>query len=393
MWIETIKFLLFQSKIHDNESCPCGSGVSFGNCCKHKIAKQINSKVPPEVQIMKRMRASMKKCCLHPDKEKCKGRIKEAHALQNNKIINLLAGSDRHVYMLNAKRQSLLIPLENGETVPIVEISKISANDATTETCFCDYHDNVAFAAIEKGAPDFDSNSEEMKFVYAYKAFIFEYYKQMMGWQIFQNCFKDNPQAFLDKNSVGMYRMLQMKKAEFEPIKAVFDAQILAGTIEGVSTCVVKIPFQIAFADYAYIAPDYDMDGHRIHHTRKGIMHRLAITVFPEQQCSWLLMSCLKTEESVYKRLFSQAQVASIDKLKFYLNIMLPLYSENMVLSPELWMAWDEKTQMAYTYYANLNGPDARTMSMGIGMGLRNAHRNRSDYSGTPKINLFAITR
>lgn len=94
MWFETIKFLLFQSKIHDNESCPCGSGVSFGKCCKHKKTKQNNSKVPPEVQIMKRMRTSMKKCCLHPDKEKCKGRIKEAHALQNNKIISLLAGSE-----------------------------------------------------------------------------------------------------------------------------------------------------------------------------------------------------------------------------------------------------------------------------------------------------------
>ena len=134
------------------------------------------------------------------------------------------------------------------------------------------------------------------------------------------------------------------------------------------------------------------MDGNRIRHTSKGMMHRLAITIFPEQQCSWLLMSCLKTEESVYKRLFLQAQEASIDKLKFYLNIMLPLYSENMVLSPELWKAWDEKTQMAYTFYANLNGPEARTMSTGIGMGLRNAHRSRSDYSGTPKINLFAIT-
>lgn len=181
--------------------------------------------------------------------------------------------------MLNAKRQPLLNPLENGETVPIVEISKISANDATTETCFCDYHDNVAFAAIEKGVPDFDSSNEEMKFVYVYKALIFEYYKQMMGWQIFQTCFKDNPLAFLDKNSVGMYRMLQMKKAEFETIKAVFDAQILAGTKEGICTCAVKIPFQIAFADYAYIAPDYDMNGHRIRHTRKGIMHRLVITI------------------------------------------------------------------------------------------------------------------
>lgn len=186
--------------------------------------------------------------------------------------------------------------------------------------------------------------------------------------------------------------MLQMKKAEFEPIKNAFDAQIMSGTIEDVCTCVVKIPFQIAFANYAYIAPDYDMDGHRIWHTYKENMHRLAITIFPEQKCSWLLMSCLKSEAGVYKRLFSQAKEASIDKLKFYLNTMLPLYSENMVLSPDLWMAWDKNTQMAYTYYANLIGPRARTMSMGIGMALRNAHRSKSDYSGTPKINLFAIT-
>ncbi len=55
----------------------------------------------------------------------------------------------------------------------IVEVSRTSANDATTETCFCDYHDNVAFAIIEEAAPDFDENSNEMKFVYAYKAFIY----------------------------------------------------------------------------------------------------------------------------------------------------------------------------------------------------------------------------
>ena len=76
MWIETLRFLLFQSMIHDNESCPCGSGMLFKECCKRKQAAQNKSKVPPEVQIMKRMRTSMKKCCLHPEKEKCKGKIK-----------------------------------------------------------------------------------------------------------------------------------------------------------------------------------------------------------------------------------------------------------------------------------------------------------------------------
>ncbi len=392
MWIESLRFLLFQSKIHNNEQCPCGSGIPFRECCKYRGPKENKSKEPPEVQVMKRMRASMKKCCLHPDKEKCKGRIKEAHALQNNRIISLLAGTERHVYMLNAKKQPMLIPLQNGETVPIAKISRTSANDATTETCFCDYHDNIAFAAIEKGAPDFDDSSEEMKFVYAYKAFIFEYYKQMLGLPIFQECFRDNPGAFLNKDAIGMYRMLQMKKAEFEPIKAAFDVQILAGTTEGLCTCVIQIPFQIAFAAYAYIAPDYDMDGYRIRHTHKGIMHRLAVTIFPEKNISWLLMSCFKNEVNYYNRLFSQLREASVDKLKFYLNTMLPLYSENMVLSPDLWKSWDQQTQIAYTYYANLTGSHARTMAMGIGMALRNAHRSGSTYSGTPKINLFSVT-
>ena len=76
--------------------------------------------------------------------------------------------------MLDVKKQPLLIPMDNGETEAIVEISRTNANDATTQTCFFDLHDNIAFAVIEKGAPDIDDSNEEMKFVYAYKAFIFE---------------------------------------------------------------------------------------------------------------------------------------------------------------------------------------------------------------------------
>ena len=159
--------LIGMFKIRDNENCPCGSGTPYKNCCKIKQTTIKQSKKPAEVQMMERMRKSMKKCCLHPDHAHCKGSIKEAHALQNNKIISLLAGTDRHVYILDSKRQPLLIPMEKGEIIPYVEISKTSANKATVETCFCDYHDNVAFAAIEKGAPAFDDSNDEMKFVYA----------------------------------------------------------------------------------------------------------------------------------------------------------------------------------------------------------------------------------
>ena len=40
-----------------------------------------------------------------------------------NKIISLLAGADRHVYMLDAKKQPHLISMGNGEIIPIAEIS------------------------------------------------------------------------------------------------------------------------------------------------------------------------------------------------------------------------------------------------------------------------------
>lgn len=390
--MEKLKHLFGNNKIKDNENCPCGSGIKFASCCKWRALKVIaTSTKPVDVQIMEKMRLAMKKCCMHPDQAHCKGKIKAAHALQNNKIISLLAGADRHVYMMNAKKKPLLIPMPSGEVIPIVELSKTSANDATTETCFCDLHDNIAFSVIEKGAPDFDETSEKMKFTYAYKAFIFEYYKQRIGLDIFQNNFKENPVAFSSADMVGMYRMLQLKEQEFEPIKEHFDEQIMAGTFGGVVTCAIKIPEQIKFADYAYIAPGYDMNGKKIKHTVKGIMHRVAITIFPEANQSWLLVSCLQSEQCIYEILFQQLKKASLAKLKFYINLVLPLYSENMVLSTKLWESWNEEVQMAYTYYANLKGKDAVVMEKGIGFGLKNAARSKSDevYNISPKINLF----
>ncbi len=378
-------------KIKDTEPCPCGSGEQFVKCCKGVAPNITQTKVPPDVQIMKNMRASMKRVCLHPDKMNCKGRIKAAHALQNNKIISLIAGSDRHVYMLDPKKPPLLVPDEKGCVLPFVEVAKVSANDATTETCFCDYHDNVVFSPIEKGAPDFDPSNEEMKFVYAYKAFVFEYYKQSMSMEIFRDCFKKNPPAFQDSISVSIYRMLQMKMEEFEPVKDFFDGKIMTGAVDGLYTCVVKIPKQISFADYAYIAPDYDMDGRNIKHTKKNIMHRIALTIFPEKGVSWLIMSCLESEKDIYERFFDQALNASLRKLELYLNMMLPLYSENMVLSKELWNSWDEQTQLTYTYYANLNGFDAKKMSLAIGMGLKNVKNGVGSYDNLGRINLFAV--
>lgn len=71
--------------------------------------------------------------------------------------------------------------------------------------------------------------------------------------------------------------------------------------------------------------------------------------------------------------------------------MILPLYSENMVLSPDLWKRWDDEIKMAFTFYANLKGTMFTRYNLAVGMGLRNAAKSREpfDYSKRGKIDLF----
>lgn len=137
-------------RIFDEEPCPCGSGMKYSLCCKKREDSfQRDNKRPVEVQAAEILKKSQYKCCLHPDKSRCVKHIKEAHALQNNKIISLLS-ENGHVYMLNDKKPPLIIPTEKGEIETLTLLDKVGVNRATTATCFCDIHDDEVFAAIEK---------------------------------------------------------------------------------------------------------------------------------------------------------------------------------------------------------------------------------------------------
>ena len=380
--------------IHDDELCPCGSGKMFSNCCKNKPdSGPTNSPKPTEVLLMERMRKSLRKrrLCLHPDQTRCQGDIKEAHALQNHKIISLLASSDNHVMMQDHTKQPIVFDDDPLNPVVIIPFRKVSGNKATTQSCFCDLHDTELFKPIEAGAPDFDPDNEEMRFVYAYKAFVFEYAKQLQLMSILKETFAERPQVSLIPEMVKEYRIQCIRMEEFEPVKNHFDSEIMSGTHNGIETCVVKIPYQIGFANYAYIAPDFDLNGERIEtidECRK--MHRLAITVLPESNQSYILLSCLSSEEIIYHDFFDQIQESDISKVLFYFNLLLPLFSENLVISEKLWDNLSEKGQFGLVHMANLIGKDQFNLSHTIGMALRNAAKNKKmDYSKRGEIDLF----
>ena len=378
-------------KIYNNEPCPCGSHKNYGECCKNRKDKVIKpSKKPLNVQAMERLKKSQFKCCLHPDKAACAKHIKKAHALQNKKILSQLA-VDGHVYILNTNKPSLILPIDNQEPEIITLIDRVSANKATRATCFCDVHDDNVFALIEKGSPDFDKNNEGHKYIYAYKSFIFEYYKKLVEQRAFMNNIKDKPSLLKVPLFVRYYRGILMSLHEMTRVKDFFDRGIMNEDYSGLETYIVELDESINFANYACIALDFDINGNKIKCKHKGFISRLFITVFPEKTKSYIIISCMKEDYKTYTKLFHQLQTVNQEKIKYYLDLVLPLYSENIVLSPRLWEKWDEEQQMAYTFYANRKGAQFELYKKMMNMGMRNIKNQETGFEdgNRGKIDLF----
>lgn len=384
--------LFINYKIYPDEKCPCESGKLYSDCCQHRNDKPTpKSKKPIEVQVSEKMHKALIKCCLYPDKTRCVKHIKEAHALQNNKIISQLA-VDGHVYMLNPKKPPMIIPIEGEEPEIITLIDRVGVNHATTSTCFCDIHDDEVFAPIEKNAQPFDKKSKEHKFLYAYKAFIFEYYKQLVLNKVFVNNFKECPSLLREPVVVRNFREMALKTKEMDELKRRFDTALISRNFDVLSTQVLEIPGAIEFANFSCIALDYDLNGKRIRNTKSKMMNRLFITVFPEEQKSFVIMSYFKKDEKIYGDFVRQLVNKDLWLVKYYLTLTLPLYSENIVLSPRLWEQWNDECQMAFTFYANRAGRQFEIYKMTLKFAMQNLRSKfmTAESAQQCKINLFS---
>jgi hypothetical protein len=379
--------------IYGNEPCPCGSGKIYKECCFIGTDK----KVPTEqvdYYVSEMLHRSMLRTCLHPNTGECKGIIKEAHALQNRRILSKLSVNG-HVWLLNTHKKPLLIPIENKETDTVFMFDKVGVNKATTYSCFCDYHDNVAFADIEKPLGDLDVNNDKQKYLYAYKAFIFEYYKDMVSRRLFQNQAKDFPSSLKKIQTVPYYRMLTQKAIEMDLYRNYFDKGLLNSDYSGLETIVLEIPSEINFAIFSCIALDFDLFGKKIINTDQKIdfMRKLFITAYPAGNRSFILFSFLKADKDSYGSVGRQLQSADINIVKYYFSYVLPLYSENLILSPRLWDSWDEPTQGAMTFYANSKGRQLYFLKKMIAYKMRSIKKQKDELSNGKrgKLDLFTI--
>lgn len=332
--------MLNKFKISKKEECPCGSGKKFGECCYLKENRKFHNENEALSIISKSARKSRINICLCNG---CKSKAIGAHALQENGVLSKLA-VDKYVWIQNKKEDAIILEVEKGFKEPFYFLSEVLIKDATTQTCFCRKHDNKIFEEIEKSGKVFSPTNLKQIFLFAYRTFSFEYYSEIVSNKFYKNMFKDVPQFTKNPIIIRNYRETLKKKEEMDYYKNYFDEVILNENYSELSTIAIELPYEIKFANYMCIAPNFDLIGNKINvfDKKSKMMRRVFITSFSKDEKSYILISVFKKDFNIYERYLKSFEQVSQEVIKYYFNCIIPLISENLILSPELWNEWDE---------------------------------------------------
>jgi len=338
-------------RISNKESCPCGSKKIYKDCCKKLAPRKFHSKGEKLDLIGKLMKKSKQKFCLV---EGCNSKPRDiilAHALQENRILNKIADNNM-VYMQNLNKNPLMLEIIKGIEEPFYLLEEVKIKDATVQTCFCKSHDDDIFRKIEKSQYTFDNLTEEQLFLFAYRAFSFEYYKDISVDRLYKLMCKEVPQLFKNPFLVYKYRHSLIKRLEMEYYKEYFDNGLSRSYFSGLTTFILKIPYTIRFSGYLSIAPPFDLKGYSIKTISKKTkqMKRVFITIVPDEKQSYVLISSLKDDKDVYFSFFDSLINSDDTLIMKYLNVFIPLYSENLIVNPSLFRSFSEPGQHMLQY-------------------------------------------
>lgn len=325
------------SKIGRNDPCPCGSGKKYKKCCLNR-RDDSNVNVENFRGILKELKYDSRiKQCLHPNQSECKGKIKGAHSIQNNKILVKIADCGE-VYMPIAKNDN-----------PFAPMTKWGRKKATVFTGFCDYHDTELFKPIE----NYDFNfSEEHIFLYIYRAFALEFHKKQEAVQMQRRMFRKLPSLINNPNAT-IHDLLGGFEAAVDDLakeKEIFDDSIMNKKYNSLISIVWEFEKEIKFAASGFEALCYDLEGIQIQDIsdleRKA--KHVFFTIFPEKQKSYFIIAWTKDNKNLFEGYYNQLINLNSQQRLNFINNLLPTATENIVIKPSAWENLSKEEQNSF---------------------------------------------
>jgi len=290
----------------------------------------------------------MWKACFHKD-ENCSEKIIKAHSIQNNRVLNKIS-ENGHVYMFDAH-----IDYNQGLVTKMKEEGR---GKATTFTGFCGYHDKKIFEPIEDY--DFVPGNKEQEFLYAYRALAKEYHAKKTTTEMYRRMLeiinsgneekihsffslvsKQTPVTLVAIENMlnGSYIGSLDAEQRLEKYKQQFNSYLDNSNYSELVTEVIVFQKEYHLAVSSMIFIEKDLLGNTINDLSDfdTALAPLFITIFPQNEKTYVLMSYLSRNRRRYKFIRKQILSLNENKVKSILSNIILKYVENFTVSPKKW--------------------------------------------------------
>lgn len=337
-------------KIGRNEQCPCGSGKKFKRCHLGQSDEDMYTGRRQASVFNRTIKKIDIKECIFVDNSQCSGKIIKAHSIQNNGVLSKLA-IDGHV----------LMPKMDYSSKYKVKLERVGKNEASIFTGFCKKHDNEIFQEIDDEI--FSANDKQL-FLLAYRSFAKEYFSKKEATHLTRKLFGMYPQR---SQNIGLIEKAilpqELSIQDNETDRKKFDDAFINNSFSILENKIFYINNKIGFAVSSMFELDYDLEGTEIYdrfdYSKENKPPKLFVNIFPDVDCSYIIISCFRDEFGKYNPFFNQLQDKyENDKKIFYkiINNMIVKYCENIVLSPRLIEVWGSEKKEAFLKYYTITG-------------------------------------
>lgn len=285
------------------------------------------------------------KFCMYPNKKECSGKIKRAHTIQNNRILNKV--SDNGMLRVLNEKVNLMFQGSGEKGRGVV----------STFWGFCDYHDTTLFEPIENYKYD---KSLMQTFLYTYRTFCWHYYlkieSQIKNKYIYENISNDEIKNHLRGNDLT--KGIELGISDNNKVLKIFNKALLTQNYNIIDYYIFEIPYEVRFCCCGMIQLYRDLLGNKINDYDKlddinVPLKNLYINIFPENNKSYCIFSWLKVD-SIYNNFAIQFSQLTFKNKINYLNNMLPRETDKIFINPLLWKKFGKGVQQSLLAHCNL---------------------------------------
>lgn len=268
------------------------------------------------------------KQCFHPDSKGCRGKIKKAHSLQRNGVLNLIEES-----INNNNKVLSLDSYSVDRDGKVADFKLIGKAEASTFFGFCDFHDSYTFSQIEN--VPFEETDEQL-FLHSYRAFAHSYHRKTELLSFHERLLnKYGPNEFTLARIISENRSLK----NLDKSKKIIDNILIEKKYQNLDYFLYKKDKLIPVACSSLFAPRCTFNGtvvntFRANDSVKGL---IMVNVFPESSgCTYILLSCL-ANDTLAQLFITELENLDDILLERAITSILIEYVENTFMSPSIY--------------------------------------------------------